>query len=193
MSVAVPPFALRAAVIERAAWSVETGLTWYRISGLSMRDLGFPAGGSLLRPFHSFVIPLCAHYALNIDSDERLVFGAGGFAALHSIYELDDELLAQAWLRSSSSFSRLQTDSDIRQSNTLGWTVSIRYEREIDDRLGSRVAVEWFEGSSSSPIEGRYFGESLNEVPVEGGFELPGARLDYRAMGLTFGLLIRIP
>lgn len=191
MAVAVPPFTLRAALFERGSWSVETGLTWYRLSGLSLREVGFVVNGPLVRPFHSFVIPLSVNYSLSLGSDEQLVFGAGGFAAIHSLYELDDERLAQAWLFSSTNYARLQTSSAIGQSNTLGWTATVRYERQIDDRFGYRVGLEWFDGSSPSPIEGRFYAESLNEVPVEGGFEIPDARLDYRALGLTFGLLIR--
>lgn len=193
MAVSVPPLALRAALFERNAWSVETGFTWYRLSGLSMRDVGFPTSGALIRPFHSFVFPLTLGYSVGVGDRERIQFNAGGFAAIHSIYEVDDERLAQDWLFSSTQYSRLSTASSAAQGNTLGWMASVRYERDVDDRLGYNIGLEWLSGRSSAPIEGRFYGESLNGVPVEGEFRLSDAALDYRALGLTLGVQIQIP
>jgi len=193
MAVSVPPLALRAALFERGNWSVETGFTWYRLSGLSMHEVGFPTSGALIRPFHSFVFPLTLGYSVGVGERERIQLSAGGFAAIHSIYEVDDERLAQDWLFSSSQYSRLSTASSVAQGNTLGWMASVRYERDIDDRLGYNIGLEWLLGRSPAPIDGRFYGESLNGVPVEGEFQLGEAALDYRALGLTLGVQIQIP
>ena len=185
MSPAIPPLSLRGALYEKEYWGVETGLSWYRMAGLSADGLPFALSKALTGSFDSFILPLQLKGKWPVGKwSIETKFGA--FLALNSTYGIRQDHLAEGLVQWSGDWRAMQTQAEIAQGNTFGALGTLCVKAPLFERVEVACSFSWYEGRSPAPITGNAVGVSMNDVPVDLSIDLPDVQLDYR--GFEWGL-----
>lgn len=187
LSVAVPPVVLRGELIGDENWALETGITWYRMSGMALQSLSFPMLESALLPFNSFVFPLQIGGKWRYKSI-RIQPKIGVFASINSQYKLHEDALSRAYLRSRLDLSQMQTNSRIEQSNTFGLLAGVFLGLPLKKEWMLKIGGSWYEGQSPAAVSGSFQGLSQNQVPVTGNFNFNNSTLDFRGFEMYLGI-----
>ncbi|CAI8242707.1 MAG: Uncharacterised protein [Flavobacteriia bacterium] len=185
MAPSIPPLSLRGALYEKEYWGVETGLSWYRMAGLSADGLPFALNKTLTGPFNSFVLPLQIKGVWPVGRwSIETKFGV--FLALNSPYSIRQDHLAEGLVQWSGDWRAMQTKAEIGQGNTFGGLGTLCVKAPLFERVELACSFSWYEGRSPAPITGNAVGVSMNDVPVDLSIDLPDVQLDYR--GFEWGL-----
>jgi len=185
MAVAVPPISLRGSLIEWKFLRFESGITWYRLGGLSAVNGAFPFDEAITQPFNSFVIPLQLTVQIPFGDKWFIEPKLGGFYAINSTYKVNQDHLGRAILLYTNDFKAISTRAQIEQANTFGFLGGIFATFAIDKAWSFSFGGSWYEGTSGAAIKGPYNAISINDVAVEGNIDLPNTELDYRGFELA--------
>ncbi len=185
MAVAVPPICLRGSLLEWKFLRFESGITWYRMGGLSVLDSEFPFQEAITQPFNSFVIPLQLSARLSLNKTWYIEPKLGAFYAINSLYKVNQDHLGRAILLFTNEYRAISTQAQIEQSNTFGFLGGIFATLVLDKAWSFSFGGSWYEGTSRAAIQCPFDAISLNDIAVKGSVNLPNSVLDYRGFELA--------
>jgi hypothetical protein len=192
MAVAVPPISLRGSLFEWKFMRFESGITWYRMGGLSVLDSEYPFHESITQPFNSFVVPLQLGAHLSINDSWSIQPKIGAFYAINSTYKVNQDNLGRAILLFGNEYKAISTQAQIEQSNTFGFLGGIFATLALNEAWSFSFGGSWYEGSSRAAIQGPFDAISLNDVAVKGVVDLPNSVLDYRGFEIAVSVQFKL-
>ena len=139
MSPAIPPLFFAERSHEKEYWGVETGLSWYRMAGLSADGLPFALNKALTVLFDSFILPLQLKGKWPVGRwSIETKFGA--FPALNSTYSIRQDHLAEGLVQWSGDWRAMQTKAEIGQKH-LGALGTSCVKASLFERVGSSLQL----------------------------------------------------
>lgn len=189
-SAPVAPVSIRGVGLRSGPVFLETGLTWYRMSGLGVQGLPFNYDEALTEPFNSFLIPL--NIGLEIGGrDVKFLPRIGGFFAVNAHYTPREGAFSKGFSKLRTDFDLVWTETSLEQNNTFGLLAGVESVIRIRDGLGLRLGVNYYLGRSALNPSGNYTALLRDGTVERGTFEFPDTDLDYSGWELMIGISIK--
>jgi len=187
-STPISPFSIRGIGIHPTNFfSIETGFSLYRMSGMNVINLPFESKESLMGPFFSLMVPLEAVLEARAGNFTFRVKG-GGFVFYnfgnHINYGNFDRELRNyySWDVANSS---LKYDNKIGYGFLVGGEIILYFTK----KFGMNFEVNYLSGGSDLNYRGSVIGGNLESGISEIPLEYPDARLDFTGWEITIGVL----
>jgi len=187
-STPISPFSIRGIGIHPTNFfSIETGFSLYRMSGMNVINLPFESKESLMGPFFSLMVPLEAVLEARAGNFTFRVKG-GGFVFYnfgnHINYGNFDRELRNyySWDVANSS---LKYDNKIGYGFLVGGEIILYFTK----KFGMNFEVNYLSGGSDLNYRGSVIGGNLESGIGEIPLEYPDARLDFTGWEITIGVL----
>jgi hypothetical protein len=186
-SVPVSPFSIRGLGVHPTRFfSIESGFSLYRMSGLNVIDIPFETRDPLMGPMFSIFIPLEAVLEAQAGN---VVFRAkgGGFGFYNFVNHVNygnfDRALADY-------YGWEIANADISYKNKIGFGYMFGGEviLYVSRQFGINIEVNYLSGGSDLSLQGIVSGAGPGGIEsIE--ITYPDARIDYTGWEITFGIL----
>ena len=187
-SIPVSPFSIRGLGVHPTRFfSIETGFSLYRMSGLNVTDLPFETRDALMGPMFSIFIPL---EGVLEAGTENVLFRAkgGGFGfynfSNHVNYGNFDRALA-AYYGWETATAKLDYDNKIGFGYMVGGEVILYFSRQF----GITLETNYLSGGSDVNLRGTVTGADAAGIATEN-LDYPDSRIDYTGWEITFGIIL---
>ncbi len=164
--------------------ALETGVTLYRVAGLSIKDLPFEYDGPIAGPNFTLFFPaelVLMLYAGNLEIDLK----AGGFL----FYAFDQHLnyghLDRA-IRDYEGWTVANSRATLKTYPGYGYHAGAELTFPVLQQFGASVEVNYLLGGARFPIEGSYTGGTTSIETRN--FNFSDARLDFSGLEFTIGV-----
>jgi hypothetical protein len=184
----VSPFSLRGIGIHPTDFfSIESGFSLYRMSGMNVIQLPFDTKDPLMGPFFSIMVPLQAVFEVQTNN---VVFRAkgGGFG----YYNFDTRINYGNMDRALRDFYEWDiANADLKYDNKIGFGYLVGGEIifYFADKFGINFEVNYLSGGSDLNFRGSVIGGTLPDGIEEESIVFPDARLDFTGWEITIGVL----
>jgi len=184
----VSPFSLRGIGVHPTDFfSIESGFSLYRMSGMNVIQLPFSTKDPLMGPFFSIMVPLQAVFELQAGSVVfRLKGGGFGF------YNFDTRINYGNMDRALRNFYQWDVaNSDLKYDNKIGFGYLVGGEIifYFADKFGINFEVNYLSGGSDLNYRGYVIGGSSQDIIETENIEFKDARLDFTGWEITIGIL----
>jgi hypothetical protein len=184
----VSPFSLRGIGVHPTDFfSIESGFSLYRMSGMNVIQLPFETRDPLMGPFFSIMVPLQAVFELQAGSVVfRLKGGGFGF------YNFDTRINYGNMDRALRNYYQWDVaNSDLKYDNTIGFGYLVGGEIifYFADKFGINFEVNYLSGGSNLNYRGFVTGGSMLDIIETENIEYKDARLDFTGWEITIGVL----
>jgi hypothetical protein len=168
-------------------FSLESGFTLYRMSGMNVTGLDFKTNEPVMGPFFSLFVPAQAVVKL---PRKNFTFSlkAGGFG----FYNFDNRIIygnIDRAIRDSEGWEVANADFDFDNNIGYGFLVGAELIVYFKKQFGMNFEVNYLNGGAPVNFRGEYTGWD----PVLGlqkvNKEYPDSRLDFTGMEITIGIL----
>ncbi len=187
-STPISPLAIRGLGFEVIdQFSIESGITLYRMSGLNITDLPFESDKPLIGPTFTLLVPLEAVFELG-NNRQVIRFKGGGFA----FFSFDQKINAGNFDRALVQFSGYDiVNSNLSVANNLGLGFHFggEYIYYLTDQLGISLGGYYYIGGAKSGLEGVYKAGSEQLGFDSFDFNHPDAMIDFTGFEISVGLL----
>ncbi len=188
-SVPVTPLSVRGIGFDFTSFSgIETGVSFYRMSGMNVKELPFESDKALVGPFFSLFVPLeLVLFAEGRRSTFKLK--GGGFAFYNFDTRLNEGNIDRA-LRDEMGW--LVVNSDFQADNNIGFGYLFGGEivYYINKKLGLNAEVQYLIGESKLNMRGTYSGvPSENDGYLTAEVSFPESRLDFTGFEISLGAI----
>lgn len=189
-SVPVTPFSIRGVGFDITSFaSVETGGSFYRMSGMNVRDIPFESDKALVGPFFTLFVPLELVLSANLGKAVFKVKG-GGFGFYNLGTKLNEGNLDRA-LRQDLGWLVLNSDFDFDNKPGFGYLFGGEIIYYLNKKLGINLEVQYLNGSSDLNLRGTYSGvpdESTGYTTANAAY--PNSKLDFSGFEVSVGAII---
>ena len=187
-STPISPFSIRGIGIHPTNFfSIETGFSLYRMSGMNVINLPFDSKEPLMGPFFSIMVPLEGVLEAQI---RNLIFRVkgGGFGFYnfgnHVNYgNFDREI--RAYYNWDVANSTLEYDNKIGYGFLVGGEIILYFTK----KFGMNFEVNYLSGGSNLNYRGTAIGGTIENGIGEVPLVYPEARLDFTGWEITIGVL----
>lgn len=190
-STPVSPFSLRGVGVHPTDFfSIESGFSLYRMSGMNVINLPFETREALMGPFFSMMVPLQAVFELNAGNVVFKVKG-GGFG----FYNFDTRINYGNMDRSMREYYHWDiANSDLDYDNKIGFGYLAGGEIifYFADKFGINFEVNYLSGGARLNYRGQVTGGIQPDIIQTESVNYPDARLDYTGWEITVGILFDI-
>ncbi len=189
-SVPVTPFSIRGLGVDFNSFSgIETGASFYRMSGMNMKDIPFESEEALVGPFYSIMMPLQLILFAGSDRAELRLKG-GVFGFFHFDTKLNEGNIDRA-LKDELQWEVLNSDFDVDNSFGYGYIFGGEVIFYVTPKFGINVEAQYLIGESKLNMQGEYVGlpgenDQLQTVEVS----YPDSKLDYTGIEISLGAII---
>lgn len=187
-SVPVTPFSFRGVGVDFNKFSgIETGGTFYRMSGLAMTNLPFESKEALIGPSFTIMVPLLLVLKAETSSSIFKIKG-GGFGFFNFAQQVNEGKFDRAY---GEYLELAVLNSNVQTFNSIGpgWMVSAEWIVYFTKEFGINVEVGYLAGKAVQPLKGTYIGADEQGNLVEDSFDFPKAELDFTGWEISFGVL----
>lgn len=184
----ISPFSLRGIGIHPTDFfSIESGFSLYRMSGMNVIQLPFETRDPLMGPFFSIMVPLQAVFEVQANN---VVFRAkgGGFG----YYNFDTRINYGNMDRALRDYYQWDVaNADLKYDNKIGFGYLVGGEIifYFADKFGINFEVNYLSGGSDLNFRGTVVGGSLLDIVEQEDVEFTDARLDFTGWEITIGVL----
>jgi len=184
----ISPFSLRGIGVHPTDFfSIETGFSLYRMSGMNVIDLPFETKDALMGPFFSIMVPLQGVFELSAGNVIFRVKG-GGFG----FYNFDTRINYGNMDRALREYYQVDVlNSDLQYDNKIGigYLVGGEIIFYFADKFGINFEVNYLAGGSDLNYRGNVTGGNVMDQIETQYVEFNDARLDYTGWEITIGVL----
>jgi hypothetical protein len=184
----VSPFSLRGIGLHPTDFfSIESGFSLYRMSGMNVTQLPFETKESLMGPFFSIMVPLQAVFELKAGNVIFRVKG-GGFG----YYNFDTRINYGNMDRAIREYYNWDiVNSDLKYDNKIGFGYLVGGEIifYFADKFGFNFEVNYLSGGSDLNYRGYVTGGSFPNLIETEYVAYENARLDFTGWEITIGIL----
>ena len=188
-SVPVTPFSIRGVGFDlNRFFSIESGFTLYRISGMGVKGLPYDSKSPLIGPFFSLMVPLEAVITFNFDNQAFKLKG-GGFLFYNFDTKINEGNLDRE-LKEYFGWEVLNSDFSVNNNIGYGYHFGAEYIIYFSKKFGISFEAYYLSGSSPLDMKGTYKG-----IPEDGDFiaeeatDFKDAQLDFTGYELSIGVL----
>ena len=187
-SVPISPFSFRGVGLNPSKYfSLESGFTLYRMSGMTVTDIPFETRDPLMGPFFSLFVPAQAVLKLPVSNFVFSVKG-GGFA----FYNFDNHIMYGNLDRAIREFEQWEVaNADFRFDNELGYGLIFGAEVVVyfTKQFGVNAEVNYLSGGAPLNLRGTYTGGDGTGAleSVTGNYK--DSKLDFTGWEITLGIL----
>jgi hypothetical protein len=187
-SIPISPFSFRGLGINPSPYfSLETGFTLYRMSGMNVSDLPFESKDPLMGPFFSLFVPGQAVLKLPFKYF-TFKLKAGGFA----FYNFGNRVNYGNFDRAIRTYEEWDVaNADLQFDNKLGFGLIGGAELIVyfTKQFGMNFEVNYLLGGAPLNLRGSYTGGTEATGLQTKDVTYEGARLDYSGLEVTMGVL----
>jgi len=184
----VSPFSLRGIGVHPTDFfSIESGFSLYRMSGMNVINLPFETKDPLMGPFFSIMVPLQAVFELQAGNVTFRAKG-GGFG----YYNFDTRINYGNMDRAMRDYYQLDVaNSDLKYDNKIGFGYLVGGEIifYFADKFGINFEVNYLAGGSDLNYRGYLTGGISPDIIETRYVEYKDARLDFTGWEITIGIL----
>lgn len=184
----ISPFSLRGIGIHPTNFfSIESGFSLYRMSGMNVINLPFETKDPLMGPFFSIMVPLQAVFEIQAGNVTFRAKG-GGFG----YYNFDTRINYGNMDRAMRNFYQLDVvNSDLVYDNKIGFGYLVGGEIifYFADKFGINFEVNYLAGGSDLNYRGYMTGGTSTNTIETQYVEYNNARLDFTGWEITIGVL----
>jgi len=184
----VSPFSLRGIGVHPTDFfSIESGFSLYRMSGMNVINLPFETKDPLMGPFFSIMVPLQAVFELQVGNVTLRAKG-GGFG----YYNFDTRINYGNMDRAMRDYYQLDVaNSDLKYDNKIGigYLVGGEIIFYFADKFGINFEVNYLAGGSDLNYRGYLTGGISPDIIETRYIEYKDARLDFTGWEITIGVL----
>jgi len=186
-SVPVSPFSIRGLGVHPTNFfSIESGFSLYRMSGLNVIDIPFETKEPLMGPMFSIFIPLEAVLEAHAGN---VVFRAkgGGFGFYNFINHINYGNLDRA-IADFYQWDIANADLDYENRIGFGYMYGGEVIFYVTRQFGINIELNYLAGGSDVNFQGTATGANSNGMEsIE--INYPDARIDYTGWEITFGII----
>lgn len=188
-SVPISPLSIRGLGIGGDNFTITTGFTFYRMSGLSAIGFPFDYNQSIVKPFNSFLVPLEAN-AILPTGDWSFDVHFGVFWAFNGASGLNKGDFNEA-LKDHLDLLFLNTTLDHETNTSFGLIYGLDITYYITKQIGIKFSGTYLDGGSDLNINGTYQGIDNNGNPENGTIDFNESKLDYRGFEVGVGIVVK--
>ena len=188
-SVPVTPLSIRGIGFDFTSFSgIETGASFYRMSGMNVKDIPFESDKALVGPFFSLFVPLeLVLFAEGRRSTFKLK--GGGFAFYNFDTKLNEGNIDRA-LRDELGWLVVNSDFQVDNNIGFGYLFGGEIVYYINKKLGLNAEVQYLVGESKLNMRGTYSGlPSENDGFQTEKVSLPDSKLDFTGFEISLGAI----
>ena len=191
MAAPVPPVAIRGLGVKFGDHvSLSTGITWYRLTGMGVKNVPFEDKSSIMGPVDNFMIPGRLELIIPIGHTEIRV-GGGAFTFFSPRLDVRKARLEEALM---DHYDKTLLKGNFHHDNNwgLGWMLGATYTYYIKGKTGIRIGGNYLMGSSDLGLRGSY-----RSVEGKGGsvqkerFSFPDSELDHSGWEFSIGVVVK--
>lgn len=187
-STPVSPFSLRGIGVHPTDFfSIESGFSLYRMSGMNVINIPFETKDPLMGPFFSIMVPVQAVFELDV---KKMVFRikGGGFGFYNFDTRINYGNMDRA-LREYYAWDIVNADLKYDKKPGYGYLFGGEIIFYFSDQFGINFEVNYLSGGSDLNYRGNVTGGSFPDIIEERYVEYKDARLDFTGWEITIGVL----
>lgn len=187
-SAPISPFSLRGVGYNLTNnLAIETGVSLYRMSGMSVTGMPYDSNKPLVGPFFNIMAPL--ELVLQFGTEDfEIKFKGGGFVFYNFLTKLNEGNIDRElteFLNVALAQSRFDFDNKIG----YGYEFGIEYVQYFNRRLGVSLGANYFIGGADlnlrGPITAASYSGQLSTIELN----FDESRLDYTGLEISVGIL----
>ncbi len=187
-SIPISPFSFRGLGVNLSKYfSLETGFTLYRMSGMNVTNIPFETKDPVMGPFFSLFVPGQAVLKLPL---QNVVFSlkGGGFVFYNFGNQINYGNLDRA-IRTYENWD--VANADFQYDNKIGYGLIAGAELIVyfTKQFGMNFEVNYLSGGSPLDLRGSYTGGTLQSGLKTINGEYKDSKLDYTGLEVTMGIL----
>lgn len=188
-SVPVTPFSIRGVGVDiNRFFSIESGFTLYRISGMGVKDLSFESKKPLIGPFFSLMVPLEGVITFNFQN-QAIKLKGGGFAFYNFGTKINEGNLDRE-LMDYLDWDVLNSDFTVSNNLGFGYHAGMEYIIYFSKKFGISLEAYYMSGTSPLNMQGSYRGVPMGGNKVEEGVaDFADSQLDFTGYELSVGVI----
>ncbi len=169
--------------------SLTTGITLYRMAGMSVKGMPLDNSKPLIGPFFAPLIPLELDVHIPVNRIEFLLRG-GGFAyytfANHINYGNFDRAI-----RASEELELVNSHVHFENNPGYGYFFGSDMIVKINKHISVSLKGNYFNGSSPIKLQGTFQGWSSTQGMVKGIIDYPDSKIDFTGLEIGVGVSYR--
>lgn len=189
-STPISPFSFRGVGLNMGKYlALETGITLYRMSGLSLKDVPFEANHSMVGPNFTFFVPgelVIQLPARNFEFDIK----GGGFVFYGVNQKLNYGNLDRA-IRDMEGWDVVNSQFSFRNSPGYGIHAGVELSVNVTRQFGVSLEVNYLMGASALPLMGSYTGGVLGGPNMTKNADFGDAKVDFTGLEVSIGVFMR--
>jgi hypothetical protein len=188
-STPISPFSFRGVGVNMGRFfALETGISLYRMSGLSMKDLPFQSNHSLVGPNFTFFVPgeLVVQFPGNgFEFDIK----GGGFVFYGLNQKLNYGNLDRA-IRTYEGWDVVNSQFSFNNSPGYGVHAGVELSVNVTKQFGVSLEVSYLMGASKLPLTGSYTGGTLGGSNQKKSVNYEDAKVDFTGLEVSIGVFM---
>ena len=190
-SIPVSPLSIRGLGVNlHPNFSISTGFTLYRMSGMSLTDVPFTSEVPVVGPFFNITMPLDATIKINFGSTTYLKISGGGVGFVNFATQINQGALDRA-MRDELGYTVLNSNMTYNDKFGWGWNAGAQFVQFVNSKIGIFVSVNYIKCTSKVTLEGTYSAYSESAGYVTGTANYDGAKLNYVGYEVGAGVVIK--
>jgi hypothetical protein len=189
-STPISPFSFRGVGVNMGQYlALETGITLYRMSGLSLKDVPFEANHSMVGPNFTFFVPgelVIQIPARNFEFDIK----GGGFVFYGLNQKLNYGNLDRA-IRTMEGWDVVNSEFSFRNGPGYGIHAGVELSVNVTKQFGVSLEVNYLMGASALPLTGSYTGGRLGGANETKSVAYDDAKIDFTGLEVSIGVFMR--
>jgi hypothetical protein len=186
-STPISPFSFRGVGVNVGRhFSLETGITLYRMSGLNLKDIPFDSKHSLVGPNFTFFVPgefVIQFPARNFEFDIK----GGGFVFYGINQKLNYGNLDRA-LAKYEGWDVLNSSFTFNNGPGYGVHAGVELSVNVTRQFGVSLEVNYLLGASGLPLKGSYTGGTLGGTNETKNVSFDDAKVDFSGLEVSIGV-----
>jgi hypothetical protein len=189
-STPISPFSFRGLGVDLNKYlALETGISLYRMSGLTMRDLPFESKNSLVGPNFTVFIP--AEFVIQFAGRKaQFDIKAGGFFFHGFDQKLNYGNFDRA-IRTYKSWDVANADLSFKNNPGFGYHFGVELLFNVNRQFAISIETNYLAGQSKLPIKGQYTGGLLAGPLQTELVDYADGKVDFTGLEFSIGVIMR--
>lgn len=189
ISTPISPFSFRGVGVNLNRFlALETGITLYRMSGLSMTGLPFKSNRSLVGPNFTFFVPGEIVFQFPGKGFEFDIKG-GGFVFYGANQKLNYGNIDRA-IRTMEGWDVVNSDFSYKNKPGYGIHAGVELNVNVTKQFGVSLEVNYLMGGSGLPLTGSYSGGLLSGSNQTKTAQYDDAKVDLTGLEVSIGVFM---
>jgi hypothetical protein len=189
-STPISPFSFRGVGVNMGRFlALETGITLYRMSGLTLKDVPFEAKHSMVGPNFTFFVPGELVIQLPGQGFEFDIKG-GGFVFYGVNQKLNYGNLDRA-IRTMEGWDVVNSQFSFQNRPGYGVHAGVELTFPVAKQFNASLEVNYLLGASGLPLSGNYTGGTLGGSNETKNVSYDDAKIDFSGIEVSIGVFMK--